>query len=196
MLLKLLIMCALLPLLGNVANADTEYLHEGSVTSIPIGHYEFCRDLPWHCTKEPGAGFVQWTPDLEQLLEQVHVNVNNSIEVISDMEQYGKDEVWSMGATKGDCEEYVLRKRELLIKAGLSANALRLTIALDENKEGHLFLTVVTDRGDFALDNKLSHIVRLEILMDRYDLIKRTSSWHQKVWVDLIDTRIDLRKAW
>jgi len=130
---------------------------------------------------------------LEKLLQQIHEDVNGSIEPMSDMEQYGRKEVWSIGSHKGDCEEYVLQKRLLLINAGLSPNALRLTQVLDESRKGHLFLTVVTDKGDYALDNNLFNVVKLEVLMNRYEFQKRTSGWDPRVWVQLIDTRIDLR---
>jgi predicted transglutaminase-like cysteine proteinase len=129
------------------------------------------------------------------LLEKTHADVNGSIEPMPDMEQYGRVEVWSVGSHKGDCEDYALTKRNNLINAGISPNALRLTIAVDSEGEGHLFLTVVTNKGDYALDNKKSHLVRIEVLMDEYELNKWTSGWDPQVWVQITDTRIDLRAS-
>ena len=53
---------------------------------------------------------------------------------------------------EGDCEDYVLAKKKMLTLLGLAAPALRITVALN-NKVRHAVLTVVTDHGDYVLDN-------------------------------------------
>jgi predicted transglutaminase-like cysteine proteinase len=74
----------------------------------------------------------------------------------------------------GDCEDYQLMKRKLLIEAGLPRRSLRMTVVIDENGEGHAVLTVRTDRGDLILDNKTDDV--LEWFRTNYRYIKRESA--------------------
>jgi len=74
----------------------------------------------------------------------------------------------------GDCEDYQLLKRRMLIEAGLPRRALRMTVVIDENGEGHAVLTVRTDRGDVILDNKSDEV--LEWFRTNYRYIKRESA--------------------
>ncbi len=59
----------------------------------------------------------------------------------------------------GDCEDYQLLKRRLLVAAGLPARALRMTVVLDEQGTGHAVLTVRTRQSDLILDNKTDRIL-------------------------------------
>ncbi len=59
----------------------------------------------------------------------------------------------------GDCEDYQLVKRKLLVEAGFPRRALRMTVVIDELGEGHAVLMVRTDRGDYILDNKTDAVL-------------------------------------
>jgi len=82
----------------------------------------------------------------------------------------------------GDCEDYVLLKRRMLIQSGWPQGGLLVTVVRDTD-EGHAVLTVTTDNGDYILDNK-----RDEILLwseTGYRFIKRQSQYNPNVWVSL-----------
>ncbi len=71
------------------------------------------------------------------------------------MEHWGVVERWSYPDDgKGDCEDYVLLKRRMLMQAGWPREALLITVVRDKKGEGHAVLTVKTDKGDFILDNQ------------------------------------------
>ena len=59
----------------------------------------------------------------------------------------------------GDCEDYVLQKRRMLIQAGWPREALLITVVRDRKDEGHAMLTVKTDKGEFILDNQTDEIL-------------------------------------
>ena len=82
----------------------------------------------------------------------------------------------------GDCEDYQLLKRKLLVKAGLPRRALRMTVVVDQQGEGHAVLMVRTDRGDFILDNKQNSI--LPWSQTKYRFVKRESD-NGRSWVSL-----------
>ena len=54
----------------------------------------------------------------------------------------------------GDCEDYVLLKRRMLMQAGWPREALLITVVRDKKGDGHAVLTVKTDKGEFILDNQ------------------------------------------
>ncbi len=79
---------------------------------------------------------------------------------MTDMELYGRDEVWAYPVDAGDCEDFVLLKRKLLIEKGFPVNTLLITVVRKPDGEGHAVLTVRTAQGDYILDN-LNNDVKL-----------------------------------
>jgi predicted transglutaminase-like cysteine proteinase len=103
-------------------------------------------------------------------------------------EHWGVVERWSYPDDgKGDCEDYVLLKRRMLIKAGWPREALLITVVRDTKGDGHAVLTVKTDKGDFVLDNQAENVL---LWSDTgYRFVKRQSQSDQNVWVALGDPR-------
>jgi len=89
--------------------------------------------------------------------------VISTIRPLDDSDHYGVTEFWTVPTDgEGDCEDYVLAKRKMLILLGLPESALRITVALDSRKVRHAVLTIVTDRGDYVLDNAQRDILPAE----------------------------------
>jgi predicted transglutaminase-like cysteine proteinase len=87
----------------------------------------------------------------------------------------------------GDCEDYVLLKRRMLMQAGWPREALLITVVRDKKGEGHAVLTVKTDRGEFILDNQEEEV--LLWYETGYRFVKRQSQSNPNVWVSLGDPR-------
>lgn len=93
-------------------------------------------------------------------LRQVNSYVNSTITEVSDMEQYGREDVWTLPTSgKGDCEDFALLKRKMLIERGWPASALSIAVGMTSQGEPHAVLTVATDRGSYVLDNLTSSIL-------------------------------------
>jgi predicted transglutaminase-like cysteine proteinase len=155
-------------------------------TLPPIGYVTFCRENRDEC--RPGRRFadrIQLTAAKYQEIAEVNDAVNKAVAPITDLELYGKAEVWSYPAdNKGDCEDYVLLKRRMLIERGYPESTLLITVVRDENSEGHAILTVRTDAGDYILDNK-----RREVMAwadTPYTFVKRQSERNPLVWISLL----------
>ncbi|MEM8542131.1 MAG: transglutaminase-like cysteine peptidase, partial [Pseudomonadota bacterium] len=123
-------------------------------TTQPIGHYEFCKEFPQEC-KRVGKNVAPHALTRASWKNIVDINnaVNIKIAPLTDMDIWGRIEVWSYPETVGDCEDYVLLKRHHLIKTGIHPSNLLVTVVKQRNGDGHAVLTVRTDRGDFILDN-------------------------------------------
>jgi predicted transglutaminase-like cysteine proteinase len=120
----------------------------------PLGFRLMCIKMPNEC-KGGGAHKVTATEDVMATLKKVNARVNSSIRPRNDK---GAD-VWTVNASAGDCEDYVMTKRRALIKAGIPASSLRIAYVKTRSGVGHAILIVKTSKGDFVLDN-LNRAVR------------------------------------
>jgi predicted transglutaminase-like cysteine proteinase len=88
------------------------------------------------------------------LAERINREVNASVTYKTDLEQYSTPEFWKEAGTFGDCEDYALRKRELLLKAGFARKDLHLALCWVETGDYHCVLLCNTSKGWFVLDNR------------------------------------------
>ena len=169
--------------LGTLGALAGSKMAVGGLTSQPIGHYEFCKINPQECAIRPvDTSPVKMTPILLDLLDRVNREVNAAIEPMSDIDIYGKDEVWALPVNGvGDCEDYVLQKQRELQDAGISRANLLITVVRKPDGEGHAVLTVRTDQGDLILDNLNDDV--LEWRDTGYLYLKRQSEENTGRWV-------------
>jgi len=87
-------------------------------------------------------------------LENVNQYVNWNYTYRTDSEQYGTLEHWSImdPGGQGDCEDFALTKAKMLLDKGYPASALHIEVGLTPSGEGHAWLVVQTEGGDYALD--------------------------------------------
>lgn len=165
------------------------YAPVGEETYAPSGWEQFCRSFPADCAAgREDARDVVLSKSAWRDLNALNDQVNNAIEPVTDLDNYGRAEFWTYPANgKGDCEDYVLLKRKLLIDAGWPRSALLVTVVRDKKDAGHAVLTVKTDRGEFILDNQEAKILPWNETGYRY--VKRQSQTDQNVWVSLGDTQ-------
>ena len=101
---------------------------------------------------------------------------------MTDLEHWGVVEKWSYPDDGyGDCEDYVLLKRRMLMQAGWPRSALLITVVRDQNGDGHAVLTVRSNKGEFILDNQNEKIVLWS--ETGYRFVKRQSQSDPNVWV-------------
>lgn len=130
-------------------------LHSGEARA-PYGWVDFCKREPSECvvnTHLPDK--IRLSPERWRTLNETNQRINRKITPVTDQEHWGKIESWDIPRDgKGDCEDYVLLKRQELASLGFSRRAMLVTVVIDENDEGHAVLMVRTDKGDLILDNK------------------------------------------
>ena len=165
------------------------YVSTGDATRAPIGWVEFCKERPVECRVRPTLPRdVTLTPKAWKELVRINKHVNDTIRPITDLEHYGVVEKWTYPDDGyGDCEDYALLKRRMLMEAGWPREALLLTVVREPSGDGHAVLTVKTDRGEFILDNQNPQIV---LWSDSgYRFVKRQAQSDPNVWVALGDAR-------
>lgn len=150
----------------------------------PVGYVEFCAQGSDECKTTGGREErVAMSPDNWNMLVQVNTYVNGRIKPVSDQDLYHVAEKWTYPTSAGDCEDYVLLKKRYLQSMGFSADELLITVLLDEKGDGHAVLTIVSDHGDFILDNRRDDILRWD--QTPYKFLKRQSQLDPKQWVSL-----------
>lgn len=174
---------------GSAVAADP-FMHTGSRTTQPVGHYEFCQRNQAECRqKSPDRGPIELTRKLWAAMIDINNAVNTEVAPRTDREMWGQEEVWSYPDVYGDCEDYVLEKRRRLMALGVAAGDLLITVARQPNGDGHAVLTVHTSKGDFVLDNLEPRV--LAWTDTEYTYLKRQSVKNSGVWVAINDGRAD-----
>lgn len=160
----------------------------GGLTSQPIGHYEFCQKYADECNQRSKmVAPPRLTEFGRKLVQDINHEVNNSIIAMTDLDVYGRDEVWEYPTEVGDCEDFVLLKRKKLMDKGFSAADLLITVVRKPDGEGHAVLTLRTSDGDFILDN-LDDDVKLWTATD-YTFLKRQASFNTGRWITIEQDR-------
>ncbi len=169
------------------AAPNDKVLSEFGKSRPPIGYVLFCKRGADECKAADG--------NIERLvlnnenwnnINQVNTFVNSSIKPSSDIDLYHTTEYWTYPTTAGDCEDYVLLKKRLLVKLGFNPDELLITVLLDEHGEGHAVLSVLTKDADLVLDNRRNEI--LSVNQTNYKFLKRQSQQDPKQWVSLRKT--------
>jgi predicted transglutaminase-like cysteine proteinase len=161
------------------------YIAVGATTRAPIGWLEFCVEYKPQCDTRPATPRdIVLTHKVWTDLVKVDRWVNDNIKPMTDLEHWGVVERWNYPDDGyGDCEDYVLLKRRMLMEAGWPREALLITVVRDKKGDGHAVLTVKTDRGEFILDNQTNQILPWN--ETGYHFVKRQSQSNPNVWVAL-----------
>jgi len=177
------------------ASERVTYASVGDTSRAPIGWVDFCADNPKDCSAGPTqARDIVMTPTAWKDLVRVNRWVNETIKPMTDQEHWGVIERWSYPTDGyGDCEDYVLLKRKMLIEAGWPREALLITVVRDKRGDGHAVLTVKSDKGEFILDNQNEAVLAWQ--ETGYRFVKRQSQGDQNVWVALGEPRPNVATA-
>jgi predicted transglutaminase-like cysteine proteinase len=172
-------------------NADERplFISVGETTKAPIGWIEFCVEYDPECKTKPSQPRdVLLSAPAWKDLQRVNLWVNTHVKPMTDMEHWGVVERWNYPDDGyGDCEDYVLQKRRMLMQAGWPREALLITVVRDKRGDGHAVLTVKTDKGEYILDNQNDQILLWS--ETGYRFVKRQSQADPNVWVSLGEPR-------
>jgi predicted transglutaminase-like cysteine proteinase len=145
---------------------------------------KFCERFPAECAVDTAeVAVMEMTSTLWNALTAVNRRVNGRVKPMTDRAHWGTVDSWDFPDDGvGDCEDYQLLKRRMLVERGLPRRALRMTVVIDELGEGHAVLMARTDRGDYVLDNKTNAVLPWE--RTGYTFIKREGQ-DGTAWVSL-----------
>ena len=156
--------------------AKPAYMPLGEPMLPPFSFIRFCVRKPLRCPLSKETRKIPLQPENRKILEKVQRNVNH---------QLGAGlERWDDGVTRTDCTDYALTKRSRLLDMGYPPSALLIAIAFVPDGEAHLLLVVVTDRGDFVLDNLRPTVTRWDELPYRW--VMRSTPQDPRLWRSIL----------
>ncbi len=172
---------------ANAASGNAHMVTAGR-TSQPIGHFEYCKQYSSDCNlRTTKTQATELTRKRWSELVEVNNHANTSVTPVTDLEYYQVEEHWTYPKNYGDCEDYALMKRHMLMKRGWPASSLLITVVRQPNGDGHAVLTVRTDRADYILDNLNGKIRPWQETEYRY--LKRQAVKHSGHWSTIDDNR-------
>ena len=149
--------------LASLPTAPLRGLMEPTGIARPVQAWlKFCDRYPSECdVRTTDIAVVPASAKLLRTLNAVNRQVNAAIKPRTDMDHWGVVDRWDFPEDGfGDCEDYQLLKRRILVEQhGLSKRAMRMTVVIDDQGEGHAVLMVRTDEGELILDNKRSAVL-------------------------------------
>jgi len=127
--------------------------------TAPPGFTDSCKRYQWFCENQTaGASPLGEAASLD-LAEKINRRVNFTVSQLSDPENYGVAEYWTLPANgSGDCEDFVLQKYKLLLDAGIDSRNLSIAVVLDRAGDNHVVLVLRHRSGDLVLDSLTSRI--------------------------------------
>ncbi|NNK79039.1 MAG: hypothetical protein HKP40_10040 [Litoreibacter sp.] len=139
--------------------AESAFLVPRMSAAAPLGAGAICQKYAWACaTSRKGAKAL--TEDQLKLARKINRSVNRRVTQITDRSQYREEEVWALPTRRGgDCEDFVLLKKRLLMLNGIAPERLLIATALDRKRNSHAVLILRTDEGDYVLDNLNSRML-------------------------------------
>ncbi len=163
----------------------SNYARTGEETSVPFGWVDFCERNSTECADDTRAPRdIDLNAAAFRKVSQINSWVNKNVAPVSDVEHWGAIDRWDYPTDgKGDCEDYALLKRRMLIGEGFPREALLLTVVKERNGDGHSVLTLRTSRGDFVLDNLTDQVKPWT--RTSYRFVKRQSQTNQNIWVSV-----------
>ena len=166
--------------LEQVSGAESA-ITEGAPTLAPFQHVRFCLRYPADCkSNSTDRARIELTREMTDLLNQVNHDVNGAI--APRRKSYGANlaDGWALAPVEGDCNDYAVTKRHELMRSGLPARALRLSVVKTPSGVGHLVLVVSTTNGDLVLDNLTGEIRSWQ--RTNYTWLKIQSSADARFW--------------
>ena len=165
---------------------ETTSLLPGGDTKPVWGWVDFCRRYRGECDTRARAEDIRLDPVALMVMDEVNRSVNQAIQPVTDQDHWGQPDRWDYPDDgKGDCEDYVLLKRKLLVQRGFPMSSLLITVVIDLQGAGHAVLTAKTDHGDLILDNMRDQILPWN--ETGYKFVKRQAQEDQNRWVSLQD---------
>ena len=164
------------------APARATYATIGARTSVPYGWVDFCNRYSTECDVQAlDAVDIDLTSAALSDIERVNRKINMAVQPVTDMDHWGVVDRWDYPTDgKGDCEDYALLKRKILMHDGYPRQALLITVVKDHEGAGHAILTIKTNQGEFVLDNLDDKV--LPWADTGYRFIKRQSQEDPNLW--------------
>jgi predicted transglutaminase-like cysteine proteinase len=182
--------CADASLLGMPRNLKSvnEHIRFATPTLPPMAFFQFCLRFGGECQPQRmifRGGPVKLTQQRRADLREVNDTVNENITPQRNLLGLAGEE-WLINPERGDCNDYAVSKRHMLLKRGWSARALLLSEVKMASGEHHLVLVVRSENGDLVLDN-MTHAIKNWNKVP-YKWVRMQSASNPSIWSTIVSS--------
>ena len=150
----------------------------------PMAHVRFCLRYAEDCQIK-SVDFRRrnfaLTAERWKELNEVNRAVNRDIVPQPNLGGLAMEE-WIVSPPAGDCNDYAVTKRHLLLAQGWPSRALLLAEVVVPSGEHHLVLVARTKEGDIVLDNLNANIRTVAMTRYQYKWVRVESPYNPKYW--------------
>lgn len=151
----------------------------------PLSFALFCIQYPEECEEQPDRRITNFQSrgqrwrELNQINSTVNVAIVPKKQVASQL-----DHDWQIFPFDGNCSDYAVTKRHLLLRAGWPSSSLLLAeVIIRASGEHHFVLLAREGRSVFVLDNLSTIVIELNEALDKYVLVRTESDRAPRLWV-------------
>lgn len=164
-------------------NMQVERISFDNFVLAPMGHVRFCLQYPDDCQ----AGKVDFRRrhialTVERWNELNRINREVNRDIIPDPILGPATEQWKISPTSGNCHDYAVTKRHMLLALGWPARDLLLAEVVVPSGEHHLILVVRMKDTDLVLDNLNANIRTAAMTRYQYQWVRIESPYNPKFW--------------
>lgn len=160
---------------------SASFLKEAQNVLAPLAFVKFCMNSPAECEASSSEARLPARDAAFSMLTEVNATVNRSIQPLAKPTDPLRSH-WAISPTSGDCNDYAVTKRHMLIASGWPASALRLAVVYAP-AGGHLVLVARLQDGDYILDNLASDVRRWGGV--DYQWVSMESGENPRFWVSI-----------
>ncbi len=176
------IICSYLVSAASLQASELPWIKLDREVQAPSGAKSLCKDYSWACANTRTSGLPEARE--KQIVKAINLRVNRRIRAVSDQNQYGTKEYWTLPMQgSGDCEDFALQKKFELMQNGLDPTKLLIATVLDTNRSGHAVLVYRSSEGDLILDNVTNRIKSWK--ETRYLFLRIQDPNHPDRWVQV-----------
>lgn len=163
-----------------------EHIRFDVPTLPPMAYFQFCLRYTGECRPQQivfRGGPIKMTEGRWSDLRDVNDAVNDTIVPQRNLLGLAGEE-WLINPGRGDCNDYAVSKRHMLLQRGWPARVLLLSEVRMASGEHHLILVVRSDKGDLVLDN-MSRVVKTWNKVP-YSWVRMQSAANPNIWSTVV----------
>ncbi|OSI68964.1 hypothetical protein BSZ22_20325 [Bradyrhizobium canariense] len=158
--------------------------YESQAVAPPLSFSLFCIQYPEDCQHHDDRRIRDFRSSIQRWRELAQINstVNFGIAPKNPLASR-RDAEWQILPSEGNCGDYAVTKRHLLLRSGWPSSALRLAeVVIRTTGEHHLVLLVREGRAIFVLDNLRPVVTPLADALEGYIVLRAESGTDPELW--------------
>lgn len=150
----------------------------------PLSFMLFCTQYPDDCQEQRDRRITRLRARGQRWRELNLINSTVNSGIAPESQSVSRNDYdWQIFPSAGNCGDYAVTKRHLLLRSGWPSSSLLLgEVAIRTTGEHHLVLLVREGRALFVLDNLSGIIIQLSEALDNYVFLRTESDLNPQLW--------------